>query len=97
MASAIEAAHHRALADAQGACGLLVGEAGDVHCHEDVAEVTRKRSDRRVELGGFERGVRLDRVRVGNEVETVGKRLGTESTALGPLLVQEVLRSARSR
>ena len=72
LTSAVEAAHHRALADAQRACGLLVREPGDVHGHEDVAEVTRKRGDRGVELRSFECGMRLGRVRIGNEVETVG-------------------------
>ena len=41
------------------------------HGDEDVAEIIRKRGNRRVELAGFERGLRLDRVRVGDEVERV--------------------------
>ena len=74
LAGAVEAAHHRALADAQRARRLLVREAGDVDGDEDVAEVIRKRGDRGVELAGFERGLRLARVRVGDEVELVGQR-----------------------
>ena len=72
MASAVEAAHDRALTDAQGACRLLVGEAGDVDGDEDVAEVVRQGGDRRLELAGLERGLRLERPRVGDKVELVG-------------------------
>ena len=72
LPGAVEAAHHRPLADAQGARRFLVGEAGDVDGDEDVAEIARKRGDRRVELAGLERGLRLDRPRVGDDVELVG-------------------------
>jgi hypothetical protein len=89
LAGAVEAAHHRALSDAEGACRLLVGEAGDVDGNEHIAEIARKRGDRRVDLTGLERGLRLQRPRVGDEVELVGERAGTKSAALGPLLVQE--------
>ena len=41
LAGAVEAAHHRPLADPQGACRLLVREAGDVDGDEDVAVVVR--------------------------------------------------------
>src|SRR5207247_1585928 len=72
LAGAVQAAHHRALADAEGACRLLVGEAGDVDRDEHVAEIGRERGDRRVELAGLERGLRLERARVGDEVELLG-------------------------
>jgi hypothetical protein len=45
--------------------------------------------DRRVELAGFERGVRIARLRVGEGVELVGQRVGTQAAALGPLLRQK--------
>ena len=97
LAGAVETAHHRALADAQRACRLLVGEAGDVDCHEDVAEVARKRGDRRVELGGLERGLRLDRVRVGDEVELSGSGPGRSRRLSVRFWFRKVLRSARRR
>src|SRR5439155_5893799 len=75
--------------NAQGACRLLVGEAGDVDGDEHVTEVVRERGDGGVELAGLECGLRLERLQVGDEVELVGKRAGTESAALGPFLVQE--------
>jgi hypothetical protein len=88
LASAVEAAHHGALADAQARCGLLVGEAGDVHGHEDVAEVIRKRGDRRVELAGLERGCGSSACGSATR-SSCRERAGTEPAALGPLLVQE--------
>src|SRR5207249_1217761 len=72
LAGAVEAAHHRALADAEGACRLLVGEAGDVDGDKDVAEIARERGDRRVELAGLERGLWLERLLILNEVELLG-------------------------
>ena len=47
---------------------LLVGEAGDVDGDENVAEVAGKRCHGREELAGLERGLRLPRLRVGDEV-----------------------------
>src|SRR6266571_2760844 len=71
LAGAIEAAHHRTLADAQGACCLLVGEAGDVDSDEDVTEIARKCGDRGIELGRLERGLRLARLWIGDKLELV--------------------------
>jgi hypothetical protein len=68
---------------------FLVGEAGDIDGDEDVAEIVRKRRDCGVELAGFQRCVRLARVRVGDEVELVGKRTRTEAAALRSFLGQE--------
>ena len=56
---------------------LLVGEAGDVHGDEDVAEIARERSDRGVHLARLDGGLRLPRMRVGNEVELIWQRAGT--------------------
>ena len=50
LAGAVEAAHHRPLADPQRSGRLLVREAGDVDGDEDVAEVVGERGDRGVEL-----------------------------------------------
>jgi hypothetical protein len=83
------AAHHRPRADAQGTGRLLVGEAGDVDGDEDVAEVVGERGDRGVELARLERRLWLARLRIGDELELLGQRVGTEATALSPLLGQE--------
>ena len=71
--------------------------AGDIDRDEDVAEVIRKCGYRPVELTRLERGLRLACVRVGDQVELFGQRVGTQPAALGTLLVQKVLRSARRR
>ena len=97
LAGAVEAAHHRALADAQGTCRFLVGEAGDVDGDENVAEIARERGDRGVKLADLERRLRLGRPRVGDEVELIGQRAGTESAALVRFWFRKVLRSARRR
>jgi RNA polymerase sigma factor (sigma-70 family) len=89
LAGAVEAAHHSPLTDAQGACRFSVGEAGDVDGDEDVAEIVRERGDRGVELAGLERGLRLARLRVGDEVELIGQRPGSQPAALAPLQIQE--------
>jgi hypothetical protein len=77
LAGAVEAAHHRPLADPQGAGRLLVGETGDVDGDQDVAEIVGERGDRGVELPCLERGLRLPRVRVGDEIELGRERAGT--------------------
>src|SRR6266508_447678 len=72
LAGTVEAAHHRALADAQGARRLLVGKAADVDRDKDVTEIGRQGGDGGVELAGLDRGLRLERMRVGDQVELLG-------------------------
>src|SRR5438552_565251 len=60
------------LADGQGACRIPVGEAGDVDGDKDVPEIARERGDRSVELAGLERGLRLERLPILNEVQLLG-------------------------
>ena len=97
LAGAVETAHHRSLADPQRARRLLVREAGDVDGDEDVAEIVGERGDRRVELAGLECGLRLARVRVGDEVELVGQRAGRNRRLSVRFWFRNVLRNARSR
>jgi hypothetical protein len=89
LSGAVEAARHRPLADSQGAGCLLVGEASDVDGDEHAPEIVGELGDRGVELARHERGLRLTRLRVRDEVEPVGQRAGTEPTALGPPSGQE--------
>jgi hypothetical protein len=76
LTGAVEAAHHGALGDAEGAGGLLVRETRDIDRDERIAEVLRERGDRRVELGGLEGGVRVARARIGDQIQLVGERAG---------------------
>ena len=86
---AVEAAHHRSLANPERTRRLLVGEARDVDRDEDVAEVVGQRGDGGIDLIGLERGLGVARQRVLDEVELVRERLRPQPSALGTLLVQE--------
>ena len=66
-----------------------VGQADDVDGDENVAEVPRQSGDRRVDLAGREGDVRLQRPRVGDEVELIGEHGRTHSATLAPPLVQK--------
>jgi hypothetical protein len=68
---------------------VVVGEAADVDSDESVAEVVAKRCDASEDLCGAREGLRLPRLRIGDEVELLESRSGTEPATPRPLLIRE--------